>query len=578
MDSIRDQIFIREKLGALKLYNSNLLRILWAIQDEYRYIPHRYIRYLCNRTELTPEAIHSVVSFYHFFSLEHRGDVTIYLDTSMTSEMAGALEVRKAFEKELGIKVGEVTPDMQFGLFETSCMGLSDQGPAALVNHRAATHLTPKKVAKLVQKMKQGKKIASLPDKNILKTGPVFFQENTPKKLLKKLFENTPEQIVEQVKASGLRGRGGAGFSTGMKWEFCRQHEGPRYLFANGDEGEPGTFKDRAIFMQSPESLFLGMIIAGYAIGAMRGYLYLRAEYFYLVNSLEKALTKLRRKGLLGQQILGSNFSFEISIKFGAGAYICGEESALIESAEGKRGEPRNRPPFPVEVGYLGRPTVVNNIETLAALPAIIEHGVEWYTGHGTAESSGTKLLSIAGDCAKPGIYEVELGLTVQEVLDMVGAKNTRAVQVSGPSGTLISAAEFDRKICFEDLPCGGAFTIFNEDRIILDIVKNHVNFFMEESCGFCVPCRAGTVLMKELLEKSLGGKGVVKDLEQLDEIANIIKKASRCGLGQTAGNPVLQSLEKFKDSYDKRVSQELEFISEFDLQESLRKAREGIS
>ncbi|MBT8448400.1 MAG: NAD(P)H-dependent oxidoreductase subunit E, partial [Gammaproteobacteria bacterium] len=434
MNSIRDNIFIREKLGAVKLYRSNLLKILWAIQDEYRHIPQRFIRYLCDRTELTPEAIHSVVSFYHFFSLEHRGDITIYLDTSMTSEMTGAAEVRKAFEKELGIKVGEVTSDMQFGLFETSCIGLSDQGPAALINHRAATHLTPTKVAKIIQKIKLGKKISSLPDKNILKTGPVFFQEIKAKKLLKQLFQSTPEEIVSQVKTSGLRGRGGAGFSTGMKWEFCRQHEGPRYLFANGDEGEPGTFKDRALFMQAPESLFLGMIIAGYAIGAMRGYLYLRAEYFYLLESLEKVLTKLRRKGLLGQQILGSSFSFEISIKFGAGAYICGEESALIESAEGKRGEPRNRPPFPVEVGYLGRPTVVNNIETLCALPAIVEHGVDWYRNHGTGESTGTKLLSVAGDCARPGIYEVELGLTVKDVLDMVGAKKTKAVQVSGPA------------------------------------------------------------------------------------------------------------------------------------------------
>jgi len=578
MNSIRDTIFIREKLGAVKLYRSNLLKILWAIQDEYRHIPQRFIRYLCDRTELTPEAIHSVVSFYHFFSLEHRGDITIYLDTSITSEMTGAAEVRKAFEDELGIKVGEVTSDMQFGLFETSCMGLSDQGPAALINHRPATFLTAKKVSDVIKLYKSGSKLPRFPKANILKSGPIFFQEIKAKKLLKKLFTYDPVDVVELVKQSGLKGRGGAGFPAGIKWEFCRNYEGPRYLFANGDEGEPGTFKDRALLMKSAKSLFLGMIIAGYALGAMRGYLYLRAEYFYMLESLEEVLTKLRRKGLLGQQILGSNFSYEISIKFGAGAYICGAETALIESAEGKRGEPRNRPPFPAQNGYLGKPTAVNNLETLCNLPVLIDKGLDWYMQFGTQESTGTKLISVAGDCDKPGVYEFEHGVSVQDILNIAGAKNTRAVQISGPAGTLIASNEFDRKICFEDLPCGGAFTIFNDDRVILEIIKNHANFFMEESCGFCVPCRAGTVLINELLDKTLAGKGVAKDLEQLNEIANIVNIASRCGLGRTAGNPIIQSLEKFRDSYDKRVSQELEFISEFDLEESLRKAREGIS
>jgi len=578
MDTIRDQAFIKERLGSLKLYTSNLLKILWAIQDEYRYIPQRFIHYLCSQTELTAEAIYSVISFYHYFSLEHRGDNTIYLDTSITAEMSGYKAIRKAFEQQLGIKVGEVSSCMQFGLFETSCMGLADQGPAALINHQAYTNLTPEKVKQVVADLMICQSSTSLPASNIRQSGPIFFQTNKTKSTLKKMFKSTPEQVVEIIKASGLRGRGGAGFPTGTKWEFCRQHEGPRYVFANGDEGEPGTFKDRALLMKSAKTVFLGMMIAGYALQAMRGFLYLRAEYFYLLNDLNKTLNKLRQKGLLGHQILGSNFTFDISIKLGAGAYICGEESALIESAEGKRGEPRNRPPFPVEVGYLGRPTTVNNLETLSNLPSIIARGANWFASLGTTESKGTKLLSIAGDCNKPGVYEVEFGTTVNDILAMVDAKNTQAIQVGGPSGKLINTQELERKICFEDLPTGGAITIFNTSRDILNIVKNYSNFFMEESCGFCVPCRAGNVIINEVLDKIIEGKGVARDLEQIKETAKVIAITSRCGLGQTSGNPIMQSLDKFGHCYQQRISKDMEFISEFDLQESLRKAREGLS
>lgn len=579
MERIRAEQFIRERLGSTQMYRSNLLKILWAIQDEYRYIPNYLIRHLCDQTELTAEAIYSVISFYHFFSLEHRGDNTIYLDTSATAEMAGYAEVRRAFEDCLAIKVGEVTSDMQFGLFETSCIGLSDQGPAALINHRPVTELTPEAVPELVNRLRNADELNALPKTNLHRAGPVFFQPFNVRETLKKLIDMPPEDVIDLVEASGLRGQGGAGFSTGTKWDLCRQYIGPRYLFANGDEGEPGTFKDRVLLMESPETFFLGMIIAGYALGAFHGFLYLRAEYFYLLDDLEECLNSLRRRGFLGQQIIGSNFSYDISIKFGAGAYVCGEESALIESAEGKRGEPRNRPPFPVENGYLGRPTVVNNIETLTTLPAILNKGADWYRELGTQQSSGTKLLSIAGDCERPGVYEVPFGIAVSEVLAMVGAplETTQAVQVGGPSGTLITKEEFERYIGFEDLATGGAFTIFSEQRDLLRIVKNYANFFMEESCGFCVPCRAGTVIINELLDKTLEGKGVARDLEQLRETSNVITTASRCGLGQTAARPILHSLDKFETIYRSRISDDMEFISEFDLQESLRKAREGI-
>lgn len=578
MRSIRDEQFIREKLGPVRLYRSNLLKILWAIQDEYRYIPRRFIHYLCDHAELTVEAIHSVISFYHFFSLEHRGDITIYLDTSATAEMQGYKEVKKAFEKALDISVGEVTSDMQFGLFETSCIGLSDQGPAAIINHQAATNLRPKEIPDLIEKLKYEAEDLPLPQTNLYRTGPVFFQPLDARNTIRDLLKLTPDEVLTKVKGSGLRGRGGAGFPTGTKWSFCREHQGQRYIFANADEGEPGTFKDRVLMQESPESLLVGMIIAGYALGSYSGYIYLRAEYFYLLETLEAAIVNLRRQGLLGQQILGSNFTFDIVIKFGAGAYICGEESALLESAEGKRGEPRNRPPFPVEEGYLGKPTVVNNVETLSALPMILNKGEEWYASLGTPKSNGTKLLSIAGDCNKPGVYEVEFGLGIGDMLTMVEANDVQAIQVGGPSGTLITPKEFDRYIGFEDLPTGGAITIFSQDRDMLKIVKNYAEFFREESCGFCVPCRAGNVIICEMLDKILDGKGVKRDLAKLEEISHVIVSSSRCGLGQTSPNPILQSLDKLSHCYDKVVDDEMEFITEFDLQESLRKAREGVA
>ena len=315
-----------------------------------------------------------------------------------------------------------------------------------------------------------------------------------------------------------------------------------------------------------PEMIFEGMVIAGYAIEATRGIVYLRAEYEYLRTHLEKTLERMRREKRLGRKIFGTYFSFDIKIKMGAGAYICGEESALIESAEGKRGQPRNRPPFPVVAGYRHRPTIVNNPETYGCVVKIIQEGPEWFKQMGTPASAGVKLLSIAGDCERPGIYEIEWGKSVREVLELCGAKDTLAVQVGGPSGTCISEREFDRKICYDDLSTGGSFTIFNKSRDLLSIVHNYMDFFVEESCGFCVPCRAGNQLLKKSLEKIMVGNGTLSDVDAIKDLGQIVKSASRCGLGQSSPNPLLTTIQHFSEFYTSRVRSDVDYLSQFDI------------
>jgi len=317
------------------------------------------------------------------------------------------------------------------------------------------------------------------------------------------------------------------------------------------------------------------MAIAGYAVGAELGVLYLRVEYAYLKAHLENVLEELRKEKVLGRSIAGVKaFNFDIRIKLGAGAYICGEESALLESAEGKRGEPRDRPPFPVQIGYLDKPTTVNNVETLCTAAQIIAHDSGWFKSFGIPTSAGTKLLSVSGDCARPGVYEIEFGLTVQELLDLAGAPNAQAVQVGGPSGNCISRQDFQRKLAFTDLPTGGSIIIFGMQRDIFEIVRNFMEFFVEESCGWCTPCRAGNVLLLRKFEKIAGGKGTTRDLAEIESWGKTIKAMSRCGLGQTSPNPILTTLQNFRELYEARVRKDADFIPEFDLTAAMEAGR----
>ncbi len=365
---------------------------------------------------------------------------------------------------------------------------------------------------------------------------------------LKKCLEKSPEEIVEEVKQSKLRGRGGAGFPTGLKWDLAKGAKGEKkFIVCNADEGEPGTFKDRILLAEHPKKMLEGIVIAGYAVGAQLGIIYLRAEYRYLRRTLFEAIEQMSKDGLLGDNILGSGFNFIIEIHLGAGAYVCGEETALIESLEGKRGEARNKPPYPTDHGYLGCPTVVNNVETFCYIPYIITNGAQWFQEYGTPESTGSKLFSISGDVEKAGVYEVQMGTTVKQLLDLVGAQDTKAVQVGGASGVCVAEKDFDKPLAFEGLPPGGSIIVFNKSRDMLDVLRNFMEFFVEESCGQCTPCREGNYRLLEGIRLMEQGRCSIQYLRVLRELAETMQLASKCGLGQMSPNPFLSIIDNFK-------------------------------
>jgi [NiFe] hydrogenase diaphorase moiety large subunit len=373
---------------------------------------------------------------------------------------------------------------------------------------------------------------------------------------LKAALAQSRANLVDLVRDSGLKGRGGAGFPTGMKWGFCAAEKADqKYIICNADEGEPGTFKDRVILTRFADLVFEGMTIGGYAIGASLGILYLRAEYTYLRPHLNEVIQKRRAAGLLGRNVCGvEGFDFDILVAMGAGAYVCGEETALIESLEGFRGEPRNRPPFPVVAGLLNNPTVVNNVETLASVAAILARGTDWFKEFGTDKSSGYKLFSISGDCEKPGVYEFPWGITVARLLEEVGGQGAKAVQIGGASGVCIPAKDFTRALAFEDIPTGGSVMVIGADRDILDVAENFLDFFVEESCGQCTPCRLGNPQMLEAVKLLKKGECPPEFLKSVKDLGATMQVASKCGLGQTSPSAFLSIIENFDDEIANRA------------------------
>ncbi|MDP4146510.1 MAG: NADH-quinone oxidoreductase subunit NuoF [Bacillota bacterium] len=384
----------------------------------------------------------------------------------------------------------------------------------------------------------------------------------------KVLTEMTPENVIELISSSGLRGRGGGGFSTGQKWSFGRMYESSeKYIICNADEGDPGAFMDRSILEGDPNSVIEGMAIAGYAIGASKGYIYIRAEYPLAIGRLKIAIEEARACGLLGKNILETGFDFDLELKYGAGAFVCGEETALIHSIEGCRGEPTNKPPFPAQSGLWNKPTCVNNVETLANVPAVIMKGAEWYSSIGTEKSKGTKVFALAGKINNVGLVEVPMGTTLREIIYDIGGgiKNGRkfkAVQTGGPSGGCIPAAYLDSPIDYESLikigsmMGSGGMIVMDEDNCMVDIAKFYLEFTVDESCGKCTPCRVGNKRLLEILTKITNGKGTEKDLADLKELAETIKDTSLCGLGQSAPNPVLSTMKYFMDEYEAHVKE----------------------
>ncbi len=489
--------------------------------------------------------------------------------------------------------------DKEVKVVETGCQGFCEQGPLVIIYPEGTfyTHVHEEDVPEIVtEHLVKGRIVSRLlfkepltaqrvPDyadidfykkqhrlvlKNCGHINPDSLEEyigaDGYEGLAKVLLTMTPEQVVEEMKKTGLRGRGGGGFPTGMKWGFCQKSPGPKkYIICNADEGDPGAFMDRSLLEGDPHAILEGMLIGAYAIGADEGYIYCRAEYPLAIKRLKQAIAQAEEAGLLGENILGSNFSCHIHIKEGAGAFVCGEETALMASIEGKRGMPRPRPPFPAVKGLWGKPSNINNVETFANVPYIFRVGAEEYAKLGTEKSKGTKVFALTGKINNTGLAEVPMGITMREIIfdiggGIIGGKKFKAVQIGGPSGGCMPESLLDTPIDYDSLIAAGAMmgsgglVVMDEDTCMVDVAKFFLNFTQSESCGKCTPCREGTKRMLEILEKITSGKGEEGDIEKLEKLAASIKAGALCALGQTAPNPILSTLRYFRDEYEAHI------------------------
>ncbi len=510
-------------------------------------------------------------------------------------QASGSKEVKKALEEELK-KAGL---DKEVLIVETGCNGFCAQGPVMVVHPDNIFYqklkpehapllveehfLKGKPVEKLMYKDAATKKVIPLLDQIpffsnqmaiVLKNRGLIDPENIDeyiardgyKAVAKALLDMSPEEIIEEIKRSGLRGRGGAGFPTGLKWEFARKAPGDvKYIICNADEGDPGAFMDRSVLEGDPHAVLEGMIIGAKAIGAIRGFIYCRAEYPLALRRLEIAISQAKEYGLLGEDILGSGFNFDIEIYQGAGAFVCGEETALMASIEGRRGNPRPRPPYPAQKGLWGKPTVINNVETFANVPKIILNGGDWFAGIGTEKSKGTKVFALTGDVNNIGLVEVPMGTTLRTIIFDIGGgipkkRKFKAVQLGGPSGGCIPEKYLDTPVDYESITelgaimGSGGMIVMDEKTCMVDMARFFLRFIQDESCGKCPPCREGTGRMLEILDRIVEGKGEPGDIELLEELSYMIRDTALCGLGQTGPNPVLSTLRHFREEYEAHI------------------------
>ncbi len=560
----------------------SLLQVLRELQGSLGWLPRDYLARVASALGLTLAQVQGVAGFYRFLHKQPVGAYRILFSDNITDRMLGSQALMTELCRRLAVAPGRLGEDDLVSVDKTSCTGLCDQGPALLINHQqVVTRLDAARVAEMAELIRARVPVPQWPvqwfevQDNIQRSDVLLAEPAATGIALAAALARGPEATLAEIMRSKLRGRGGAGFVTALKWELCRQaHGSERVVVCNADEGEPGTFKDRVLLSCHADAVLDGMTIAAHVIGARSGLLYLRGEYRFLLEPLSAVLRRRRKAQLLGQSILGhAGFDFDIDIHVGAGAYVCGEESALIESLEGKRGTPRIRPPFPAQHGFLGRPTVVNNVETFCAVSHIAQRGGAWWSGIGTQESTGTKIHSVSGDCERPGLYEYPFGTRIDRILQDCGARNTLAVQVGGPSGVCLSDSEFDRLIAFEDVPTAGAFMVFDRKRDMFQVARSFAHFFAHESCGFCTPCRVGTTLVARRMDKLAAGQGSSADLSVLTELDNLLHSASHCGLGASACNPLRDTIAKFRPAYEQRV-QSPHFEPAFDLDAELSVAR----
>ena len=501
-------------------------------------------------------------------------------------------EIKEQFDKVLK----DLELDREIEVFQSGCFGLCEKGPVVVVfpdetfyGHMTVNDVEPLCKEHLLKGRIYDKKVyreATLEEKaKVRKFREMNFYARQERIALrncglinpneineyighdgylalgKVLTEMQPKEVIEVIKASGLRGRGGAGFPTGLKWSFAEKNPGPKFMICNADEGDPGAFMDRAVLEGDPHTVIEAMTIAGYAIGANQGYVYVRAEYPLAVERLEIAIKQAYGYGLLGKNILNSGFDFDLEVRLGAGAFVCGEETALMASIEGERGMPRNKPPFPANQGLWKRPTVINNVETLANVPVIILNGAEWFASIGTEKSKGTKVFALGGKINNTGLVEIPMGTTLREVVFNIGGgipkgKTFKAVQTGGPSGGCLTTKHLDTPIDYDNLIAAGSMMgsggmiVMDEDNCMVDVARFFLDFTVDESCGKCTPCREGTKRMLEILDMICDGKGTMDDLNELETLANTIKDSALCGLGQTAPNSVLSTLANFRSEY----------------------------
>ena len=553
----------------IPLGRSGLLPALHAAQKVYGWLPQEAAAEIAKTLKVPLADVHGVIEFYSMFYNEPVGKRIIRVCTDQACALKGGDGILQHLSAHQGIEPSRTTPDLSLTIEASPCLGLCDQSPAALVDDKAETNID----------LEAGSYELGIPKSIVGGTlriltvhcgsGTTSLTKYGEYAAYKKALGMKPEELIAEVKASGLVGRGGAAFPTGIKWEGAAKADGDqKYVVCNADESEPGTFKDRVLLLDDPHRTIEGMCIAAYAIGASKGYIYLRGEYPYILPPLENALVEARDAGYLGER-------FDIEVRLGAGAYICGEETALFESIEGKRGFPRVKPPFPTTHGLFGQPTVINNVETLCNVPLIITEGADGYRKIGTEKSPGPKLFCVSGDVAKPGLYEVPFGVTLRELLDLAGGSSTdgetdkrmggqrmgtdkrmQAVLFGGAAGAFATSAHLDVKLTFEDLraaglPLGsGVVMVFDEMRDMRDVLKRLGHFFAHESCGKCYPCQMGTQRQVEILERVAKGATLPDDAQRLQDVGWTMTDASLCGLGQTAASAILSAMKLWPEIF----------------------------
>jgi len=539
----------------IPLGRSGLLPALHAAQKIYGWLPEEVASEIAKSLRIPLADVHGVIEFYSMYYNEQVGKKFIRVCTDQACALKGADRLLNHLCKHYDVEAGQTTDDLSLTIERSPCLGLCELAPAALVDEDAETNIAPD-FHSYDLGIPQSHVYGSIRElTSNCGEGTTNLAEYGEYEAYKKALTIKPEDVIAEIKASGLVGRGGAAFPTGIKWEGAAKAEGSqKYVVCNADESEPGTFKDRILMLDDPHRTIEGMCITAYAIGASKGYIYIRGEYPYIVPILENALVEARAAGYLGEK-------FDIEIRVGAGAYICGEETALFESIEGKRGFPRVKPPFPTTNGLFDKPTVINNVETLCNVPLIISKGSAEYRRMGTEKSPGPKLFCVSGDVVKPGLYEIPFGVTLRELLKMAGGiagkKSLKAVLFGGAAGAFATSAHLDVKMTFEDLrtaglPLGsGVVMVFDETRDIRDVLKRLGKFFAHESCGKCYPCQMGSQRQMEILDRVAEGKVIEGDFVRLEDVGWTMTDASLCGLGQTAASAVLSAMKLWPEIFE---------------------------